>query len=171
MWKRSWEFLKELAWPFGILGGIYGLVSRFIDTSLTFNLLGMLAICVALLAVIICLWGYVVRAAPKSDHPKIAIQQVRSGGGILIAEKTSALGVNMGAMIYLKEGAYERHIATGGVTHVQTDGLIQIEVRYVPSAEDELIQKISQNTAETISSLIVRPGIVMIDVPTSGESA
>lgn len=74
----------------------------------------------------------------------------------------------MGAMIYFKDGAYERLIATGTVVHVQINGSIQIAVVYSPAAGDDLILKISQNIKETISSLIVRPGVMMIDVSSSG---
>lgn len=171
MGENIWNFLKEFSWPFGLCAGLFALASRFIPLTGSMNLLLAIAINVVLIALIICLSGYIIRRGPPKDHPTIKIEQARDAGRILIVQKTSALGVNMGAMIYMKDGAYERLVAAGSVTHVQTDGLIQIGIQYLDGAEEDLITRISQNIKETISSLIVRPGVKMEDITFPGASA
>lgn len=159
MGDKIWNFLKEFSWPFGLCAGVYALLSRFIPLEAQANLNLLLAGYVFFLALTICLSGYLLRRPPMSDHPDIRVTQSRDRGQLLIVKKTPALGVNMGALVYLKDGAYERLIAVGSISHVQTDGSPQLALQYVAGAEVELIQKISENTREALDSLIVRPAV------------
>jgi amino acid transporter len=152
-------FLKEIAWPFGFFGGIYAIGTRFIGADAQLNAWAVLASYVGLAAIIVCLIGYATRRPSPGDHPKIDIEQVRENGTLLIVKKTPALGVNMGAMIYIRDGVYERLIAVGTVSHVQTDGSTQLSIRYVPAIEPDLLTKISQNLRSTLSEIVVRPGV------------
>ena len=65
----------------------------------------------------------------------------------------------MAAMVYFKDGSYERLVGLGTVSHVQTDGLTQIAVEYVPGVESDVRIKISENSRDVISNLFVRPGV------------
>lgn len=159
MGDKIWNFLKEFAWPFGLCAGIYAIVSRFIPLDAQANLNLLLAGYVFFVALTICLVGYLLRRPAASDHPDITVTQSRDRGQLLIIKKTPALGVNMGALIYLKDGAYERLIAVGSIAHVQTDGSPQLSLQYVAGAEADLIDKISENSKEALGSLIVRPAV------------
>ena len=67
--------------------------------------------------------------------------------------------MNMAAMIYVRDGSYERVIGMATVLHVQTDGLTQLTVNYVPGLEPEIRSKISENVLDTLRNIIIRPGI------------
>lgn len=157
--EKTWNFLKEFAWPFGLCGGVYAIASRFIPLDHVTNTLGLLALVVVLFALVICLSGYVIRGGPPASYPEIKVEQVRDSGRLFISKKSPALGVNMAAMVYFKDGSYERLVGLGTVSHVQTDGLTQIAVEYVPGVESDVRIKISENSRDVISNLFVRPGV------------
>lgn len=157
--ERTWNFLKEFSWPFGLCAGAYALASRFIPLTHESNTLGVLAVIVFLVALVICLGGYIIRGGPPATYPEIKVEQVRDAGRLFISKKSPALGVNMAAMISFKDGSYERLVGIGTVSHVQTDGLTQLSVNYVPGVESDIRTKISENAKDVISNLVIRPGV------------
>lgn len=164
MLEKGWNFAKEFSWPFGLCGGAYAISSRFLDAGQTINLLAALAVLTILIALLICVTGYVVRSGPPSEYPEIKVHQSRDVGRLLITKKSAALGVNMAAMIYYRDGSYERLIGAGTVSHVQMDGLTQLSIVYVAGVEAELRTKIAENVSDVLRQMFVRPGVNMQSV-------
>jgi hypothetical protein len=159
--RAALGFLKDFAWPFGLCAGLFALFSRFIPIDMNINLLASLAINVVLIAIILTICFLILDRDVFSQHPTFKIAFISDAGRLFLIEKTDQLGVNMGANIYFKEEVYERQIATGIVSHVQSDGKIQLSVRYLPAAETDLVSKISQNFSTVRKQIVIRPGVLI----------
>lgn len=159
--KKTVDFLKNFAWPFGLAGGVYAIVSRFIPADATANLLLVLAIAVFLVAVIITQSFYLGERVQGGEADQAKIEVVMDAGKLFVIDKTDRFGLGMAAHVYYKEDAYERLIAVGQVINVQTDGKIQIKLEYEAAVEPDLLLRISQNTPSIRQQIKIRPAILV----------
>lgn len=157
--RKSLEFLKEFAWPFGLCGGAFGILVRFVEDRQISLWLSM-AVFSALAALIIALMGYLVREKPSAQASP-EVEQILQHGTLLLIARTDTLGVGMGAQIYLREGSHELFLGEGRVVNVQSDGRIRLSASYIPTTQPETLGRLSENQKHVRSNLVIRPGVVL----------
>ncbi|WP_299003733.1 hypothetical protein [uncultured Caulobacter sp.] len=153
--------LKEFAWPFGLCGGTFALIVRFLpEGSIPLSL--ALAIAAVWAAVTITLIVYIAKASSGLRPNPIEIEQIIEFGSLFLIKKTDLLGFSMGAQLFYRDGNHERLIGQGSVINVQMNGMPQLKVEYISAVEPALMSEISEGKRPIRERLIVKPGVVML---------
>lgn len=154
--------LKEFAWPFGLMGGIYAYFVRFVPEETTVSVWATAAIAAVLLSIIIALWWHLAQRESKAA-PEVLVEQILFEGTSFLTEATAYLGFDMGARAYYRDGKHELLIGTGVVRNVQADRRCLLEIAYELGLTDDLMQKMKQNDDGTRGRIRLRPGIIIKD--------
>jgi len=151
----------------GLIFGAYAVVMRFVQPDDKVSVEVFAAVLAAYTALLVTLAGYLVREIPKEDS-RLKIEAVREKGHLFLIQKNEVLGQDMGAIVYFREGKYERRIGFGRVQTVQMDGKVQLVVEFVDTLEPDLVMRIAENEEAVRSNLIIRAGIIMMS-PNGGS--
>jgi len=161
--RKLANVLKEFAWPFGLMGGIYGYATRFVPQEWTVSLWICGAVVAVLLSVIISLIWHL---AQREQRPFITIkvEQVLSGGAQFLTEPTENLGFDMGVRAYYRDGKHELLLGTGVVRNAQGDRRCLLDIQYETGADADLLAKLAENNEAVRGRLTLRPGIMIRDI-------
>lgn len=160
--RKLANIAKEFAWPFGLMGGLYGYGTRFIpiDWSISLWLCG--AIVAVLLSIILSLIWHL---AQREQRPfiTISVEQVLSSGAKFLTEPTEHLGFDMAVRAYYRDGKHELLLGTGIVLNIQGDRRCLLNVKYDGGADADLLAKLAENHEATRRRVVLRPGIIIRD--------
>lgn len=162
MLKKIVEALKELAWPFGFIGGIYGMATRFVPAEWQVSIWITGAIASILLAIIVSLCWHL---AQRVSRPVVAIkvEQVLNSGGSFLTEPNDHLGFDMAVRAYYKDGNHELLLGTGVVANVQPDRRSLLRITYDAGLDAEIALKLAENNDGVRGRVILRPGVIIIE--------
>lgn len=160
MLKKTVEVLKELAWPFGLMGGLYGYATRFIPAEWQVSVWVTGAIAAVLLSLIISLLWHL---SQRDSRPVVTIkvEQVLNSGSSFLTEPNDHIGFDMAARAYYKDGNHELLLGTGIVANVQPDKRSILTIAYEPGVDTEVALKLAENNDAVRGRVFLRPGIII----------
>jgi len=158
--KKSVAVLKEFAWPFGLIGGVYGYATRFVPPEWQVSIWVTGAIAAVLMSLIISLLWHL---SQRDTRPLVAIKidQVLDSGSSFLTEPNEHFGFDMAARAYYKDGNHELLLGTGTVTNVQADKRSLLSISYDPGVNSEIALKLSENNDGVRGRVFLRPGIII----------
>lgn len=160
MLKKTVDALRELAWPFGLTGGVYAIATRFVPADWMVSIWVTGAIVVVMLSIIISLCWHL---GQRVQRPvvTIKIEQVLQSGAVFLTEPNDHLGYDMAARAYYKDGNHELLLGTGQVVIVQPDRRSQLKIDYDGGADPEIVLKLAENNDGVRGRIALRPGVII----------
>ncbi|MFR9534836.1 MAG: hypothetical protein SNG27_01680 [Rikenellaceae bacterium] len=152
----------------GIIGGIFGVVSIFIDWTALVSIKWLIAAIVIFVFVVLILVKIINDAGAKlktHSSGKFKVISIINNGEIVLTENSPLLPHNTMVSIYFIDNICEVFVGSAYVYHVQ-DEYTQIKIKMIDEEFKEgyksVVKSLEKGDAKTLKNIIVR-NIVKID--------